>query len=205
MMKQRLITFILLSMVVFVKAIAADTADALLGRAADKLRASKSVTAQFTLSAGGNKSAGKIILAGERFHVSTADLTTWYDGNTQWTYVPSADEVNITTPTPEELQQVNPFAIINAFRRSYKASFAGKTATTRTILLSSTAKAAEITTVTVTLNTSTLYPIRIAINLSDGNRLAIDVAKVTPGGSMPASAFKFDRRKYPRVEVVDLR
>ena len=166
MMKQRLITFILLSVVVFVKAIAADTADALLGRAADKLRASKSVTAQFTLSAGGNKSAGKIILAGERFHVSTADLTTWYDGNTQWTYVPSADEVNITTPTPEELQQVNPFAIINAFRRSYKASFAGKTATTRTILLSSTAKAAEIKTVTVTLNTSTLYPIRIAINLS---------------------------------------
>lgn len=204
-MKQRILIFLTLLLTASAAMTGADTADGLLAKAADRLRAAGSVTAQFTLASGGGKASGRIVLAGERFHVSTPDLSTWYDGRTQWTYSPKAREVNITEPTPEELQQVNPFAIINTFRRSYKASFAGKTPTTRTVLLTPLSKNADIKAVTVTLGTSTLYPTRIVINMADGQRLAIDVTKVTAGKAVPASTFTFNRRAYPGVEVVDLR
>lgn len=204
-MKFRILTFIIAVFSAAFVAGAADTADGLLSKAAERLRSAKSVTAQFTLSSGGSKSSGKIILAGDRFHVSTQELSTWYDGKTQWTYSPQAGEVNITEPTPEELQQVNPFAIINAFRRGYKATLAGKTANTRTVLLRSSAKNADITTVTLTLNASTHYPTRIVLNMADGTRLSIDVTKVTAGGTLPASTFTFDKRRYPSATVVDLR
>lgn len=50
------------------------------------------------------QSAGVIELKGEKFVLKTDDGITWFDGKTQWSYLRSSDEVNISNPTGTELQ-----------------------------------------------------------------------------------------------------
>lgn len=195
----------ILTAIIALTASAAGNADALLGRAADKLRASKSVTACFTLAVGGESTTGNITLAGDRFVVKTPQLSTWYDGKTQWSYSPQAGEVNITEPTADELSQVNPFVIINAFRKGYKSTLGASTAATKVINLAALDKRADIRTVVLTLDTKTLYPTKIVMTLADGRKMTVTVSSVTPGKALPASTFVFDKKKYPGAEIVDLR
>ena len=55
---------------------------------------------------------GTIQLKGEKFVLKTTDIVTWFDGKTQWSYVAKNDEVNVSNPTQEELQQINPYTFL---------------------------------------------------------------------------------------------
>ena len=202
MRKYLLLLFALISASVF----GAETADQLLGRAATKYKNAKSISASYSLSANGGVSSGKITVSGNRFFVSQPELEVWYDGRTQWAYSPSANEVNITTPTAAELQQVNPFAVISAFRQSYNAAYLGaQKGTTRRLVLTPKAKKAEITRVEVVLNTTTLFPSQITINDRSKHKFVITVKGISEGKSLPAATFQYNKRIHPTAEIVDLR
>ena len=47
-------------------------------------------------------------------------MKTWFDGHTQWSYVASADEVNVSEPTQEELQTLNPYAWLSLYKQGYR-------------------------------------------------------------------------------------
>ncbi|WP_301904186.1 LolA-like putative outer membrane lipoprotein chaperone, partial [uncultured Duncaniella sp.] len=113
----------------------AETATSILDRASAKIRSDKSIAATYTISADGHLHSGTLTIAGDRFILTSPQISSWYDGKTQWTYSTQTGEVNITEPTPEELQQVNPFAIINSFRKLYKASLLKSPATEKKIKL----------------------------------------------------------------------
>ena len=56
----------------------------------------------------GGTQEGTLLLKGNKFHLNTGDVETWFDGKTQWSYLRQNEEVNVSTPTPEELQSINP-------------------------------------------------------------------------------------------------
>ena len=89
-------------------------AKAVLDRTADAFRKAGGVKADFVVKAVTNGLAegaenGTIQLKGEKFVLKTSDVVTWFDGKTQWSYVAKNDEVNVSSPTQEELQQINPY------------------------------------------------------------------------------------------------
>lgn len=59
-------------------------------------------------------------LEGDKFTFRGDGVTTWFDGHTQWSYLSSADEVNVSEPTPEELQSINPYALLSLYEQGYK-------------------------------------------------------------------------------------
>ncbi len=133
-------------------------------------------------------------------------MTTWFDGKTQRTNMPSAKEVNITTPTADELQQVNPFAVVNRFDKQYNVAFDGAAVgKTRRLRLTSKTPKSDISTVIVTLDTSTLFPTQIKVIDRRRQVTEILVTKTAVGGALPEATFRFDKKAYPGVEVVDLR
>lgn len=185
--------------------LAAETASSVLDKAATKVRSAKSLKASYTISADGHQQNGTLTVSGDRFTISSPQISSWYDGKTQWTYSTQTGEVNITEPTPEELQQVNPFAIINSFRKLYKPTLLKSPASEKKIRLTASDQKNDIKSVVLTLNASTLYPTDIELTLSNRQLVKIHVNSVTAGAALPLTDFRFDSKKHPGVPVVDLR
>lgn len=182
------------------------SASAMLQKAADRLSQAGSTTCNFTLTMHGGKSTGTLVLGNDRFHIKGEVYEIWYDGVTQWSLSAQNKEVTVIEPTPEELMQINPFAIISAFRYGYDASYAASSpAGTRTIVLRSKSPKADIKEVQVVLSSKTLDPVSAVLTLADGNKATITVTNVKTAGVKGVAEFKFDKKKYPGYIVNDLR
>lgn len=174
-------------------------------RAAAKLKSSPSARVAYTMTADGNTTQGMLTLSGDRFMLSTPGMVSWYDGETQWTYSEHIGEVNIVTPTDNELQQINPFAIISSLASDFKTAVVNQDKSSVTISFTARSNDTDIRKAVITFNKQTYMPTHIKGTLEGGHLLDITVNSVTPGGALPVSFFRFDAKKYPGVQVVDLR
>ena len=185
---------------------AASSGGALLQRCAAKIKSAPSLSVTYTVSADGNTAEGLLVLQGEMFTISTPGMVSWYDGKSQWTYSDQIGEVNVISPTAEEVQQINPFAIVKSFSSSYsseqvKSSSAGVT----TLRLTANNRKSDISSADVTINDKTFYPTRIVLTMSNRQKVTINIKNVKAGGKLPVSNFRFDAKRYPNVQVIDLR
>ncbi|MBR6640426.1 MAG: hypothetical protein IKL35_08715 [Muribaculaceae bacterium] len=206
-MKQKIISYIIFLSFVFISTnnICAITANEILSNASEKYQKDECISSQFTLSGVGNSSEGEIKIYGDKFFLSTTQLSIWYDGRTQWTYSTETNEVNITEPTVEELQQVNPFAIINSFRNQYNATLLKSANSIYRIQLTPLKSGnTSISKAVITLNASTLYPTEIALTI-DNNIITIKTKNIKAIKSVSHQTFVFDNKKYPNAEIIDLR
>ena len=204
---QKFFSYILLSLVVFFSAsdIYAINANEVLTNASEKYQKDGSISAQFTLSGVGNSTDGTITISGDKFHLSTPLLSIWYNGRTQWTYSAETNEVNITEPTVEELQQVNPFAIINSFRMQFNATLLKSANSMYRIQLTPLKSVnTSISKAIVTLKASTMYPNEKALTI-DNKIITIKTKNIKAIKNVPHKTFVFDEKKYPNAEIVDLR
>lgn len=200
------ISLLILPLLIFSIQAFAKTTDAatILNNATNKFSSCKSISATFSIIDNGHSDSGSIIVAGNKFVVSTSLITTWFNGKTQWSYSKDINEVNITEPTPIELQQINPFSIISNFRSTYNAKGINSPKGTYKIVLSPKKSNQTIKSIELTLNSSTYFPSLIVINTSN-SKATIKIKSITEGKQLPSSTFIFDTKKYPRVEIIDLR
>ncbi|MCC8070981.1 MAG: outer-membrane lipoprotein carrier protein LolA [Bacteroidales bacterium] len=201
----RLLPLLLSLLFMTPKAWCADSASDILAKAANKISTAKSITASFLVNQDGATTSGSLTLAGDKFHIYQPQLTVWYDGKTQWAYLPASSEVDISTPTDNELEEVNPLSLLNRFQKRFIASKEASAAGTYKIALKSRQSDDPIGNATLTLDASTLQPKSIVLKLVDGRQINVSITSFTYGGALPDSTFKFDKAKYPGVEIVDLR
>lgn len=183
----------------------AQNASAIIEKASNKFASCKSISATFALIDNGHSQNGSITVAGNKFVINTPQLSTWFDGKTQWSYSPQANEVNITTPSADELQQINPFAIISGFRTDFNAKTLKSAKGTYKLQLTPKKANQSIKNVELTLNSSTYFPTLIVITAKNNTKATIKVKTINTGGTLNASTFVFDAKKHPGVEIVDLR
>lgn len=195
------LTFILGAMA----AAGATKADVILDKAAQALRAPKSLTAKFSIHSYDGNASGTIVLSGRKFRMTSPQMSVWFDGKTQWSYSPQAGECNITTPTADELQQTNPLAVVDAYRNAYSARLVSSGKSVCKLQLTARSPRAEIKSVSLEVDARTYYPRSIVLTDRSGRKISITVSSVKAGGQQPASAFVFNTKSYKGVEVVDLR
>lgn len=183
----------------------AQSASDILSQCANKIRGAKSLVASYTISADGQSQSGIMTISGDRFTISSPQMVSWFDGKTQWTYTSHTGEVNITEPTAEELQQINPFAIIRSFSSSYKSQLLKSATGVKKIRLTALSPKSDIKGIVLSISDKTLFPTHIDLTLSNNQSVSIVITRVEVGGSLPVSHFRFDAKKYPGVSVVDLR
>ena len=66
---------------------------------------------------------GTINMRGDKFTLVTPDMITWFDGKTQWSYVERNDEVNVSTPSGEELQFTNPAILLRVYKKGFTPKY----------------------------------------------------------------------------------
>lgn len=152
---------------------------------------------------------GVILLQGDKFVWTTDDAVTWFDGKTQWSYLSDADEVNISHPAAEELQQINPYAVLSLYQQGYTqqsgttSRYAGKDI--YEVILTATDKRKDPAKLVLYIKRRNYQPLFIQIWQRDQTRSEIVLSDYRSGQHFSESVFVFDRKKYPNAEIIDLR
>lgn len=179
-------------------------AKVVLESAAKKLREAPSLTAAFKITQGTDASQGSLTISGTAFRMQTPEMHVWFDGKTQWAYSPASREVNITTPTADEIAESNPLSVLTSMTSAYTCRRLSSSATVDKIELVPKGKA-DISKAVVTINNATGYPTEIMAYRANGAVTRIAVSTIKTGKKQPAGSFRFNPKAYPGVEVVDLR
>ena len=63
---------------------------------------------------------GILNVKGTKFHLNTPDNEIWFDGKTQWMLQKDYDEVQISEPSEQEIQALNPAALLDIYKKGCK-------------------------------------------------------------------------------------
>lgn len=152
---------------------------------------------------------GQIQMKGNKFTLNTPDLRVWFDGTTQWVYREQSEEVNITTPTDDELEQTNPIVLLNSYQKNYSASYKGEstTATAKPAydVVLTPKKKGDVEKVELQIEKASQMPSRIFLQHKNGMYTTIRIGRIQTGQNQPGSFFVFKESDFPDVELIDLR
>ena len=176
-------------------------------RTVDAFRRAGGIRATFLVHSSEGNTSGTIQLKGEKFVLEAGGMTTWFDGRTQWTYLSSSDEVNISEPTPAELQTLNPYAWLSLYDQGYALQLlAGGTSNVYQVQMTATSSETPIEKLLVWIKKDTLLPSRVSLTLAGSfEPTVITIRDCRVKQDYADSFFTFDRRAYPTAEIIDLR
>lgn len=174
----------------------------LLDRVADTFRQAEGVEIAFEVRAPEGTSEGRIRLKGEKFRLDTEGITTWFDGQTQWTYLENSDEVNVSEPTAEELQSINPYAWLAVYKDGYTLKM-GEQADPRLhkVVMTATRRGSELQCLILYVDKQTLRPSKLSlVRRGDREAAVVLVAPIRRGRnttmrSSPSTSAPIRRRR----------
>lgn len=159
--------------------------------------------ANFTVSSAKIGSAsGSIAIKGAKFHARTAKAIVWYNGKTQWSYLKSTNEVNVSTPTEAQRMRMNPYTFMSMYKNGYTLSSTKQGANYQVHMVAQN-KQRSVQEVYLTINAKTYYP--SAIKMREGKTWTTITIRNFQAKNLPNSTFVFNAKDYPTAEVVDLR
>lgn len=170
-------------------------------------------TANALQQAGGTRATfggtgnGTLLLKGNQFYLNSGGIQSWFDGKTQWSYLESSEEVNVSNPTPEELQTINPYALLSIYKNGYNYKYAGTKSRNGKqgfeVILTPENKQ-DITSITLFVS-QTYQPLYIKVEQNNKSANEIIVTSYQTNQPLDNATFKFDKKKFPNAEVIDLR
>jgi|SRR5690606_33328855 len=151
---------------------------------------------------------GKITVKGNKFRLSLPEQEVINNGSTIWTYLPEAKEVNIDNYDPGS-EDVNPSKIYDIYKTGFKYLYLQDKTENGVVC--------EEIDLVPEKKDAQFFKIKMLINKKDksiqswtmfdkgGNRYKYTIAKFNPNVNVEDSFFTFDPKKYPGVDVIDLR
>ena len=218
-MKRFYTILILLIGVITIKSQAQTTNDPdakkILDGVSTKFKTFKTVKATFTYkveNAAGkalSSKTGSVFMKGTKYRVNIVGQEIFSDGVNVWTYDKAANEVTITkldnssnALTPQKL-------FTNFYDKDFLYKLNGEkkqgAKTLQEIEMTPTDKSKPFHKVYVYVDKTGKTLSSTKVMEKSGNRYSYTVNTLTPNGTMDDKQFVFDAKKYPGVEVVDLR
>ena len=180
----------------------AQSAKAVLDKAAGTITAQSGVKANFKMTTANGSTSGTIAIKGKKFYATTPQAKVWFDGKTQWTYLKNNDEVNVSNPTEAQLQAINPYNFIHLYKRGY--TYTMNTAGTDYVihLMASNADR-KIKELFISVNKKSYQPKQVKM-LQGKKWTTFDINSIKKE-NIPDSQFRFNAKDFPKAEVIDLR
>lgn len=192
-----------------------EKAIAILEKSAKLFESGSGVEATFILKDNSSESGipqsfeGTLRNRGNKFYISTPDTDTWFDGTTQWSYLKSNREVNITSPSEDETEVLNPVSLLRLYKRGFKVSYKGEknigNQKVQEVEFTPTTKDIPWKKVYICINMTTFQPVSILIHNKNGSETDIKFQNINHNVNFKDSDFVFDAKRYPGVELIDLR
>ena len=193
----------MITMLLLCAGVKAESAKSILDKAAATVSNPSGVQANFQMiSKQFGNTSGSISIKGRKFHASTPQAIIWFDGKTQWTYMKQNDEVNVSNPTEEELQAINPYNFINIYKKGFKLS-SKKVNNSYEVHLKATDKKRKIQEMYIIVDQNSYRPTHVKMQQNGKwSTLIISGLKTT---SLSDGLFQFNAKDFPKAEIIDLR
>ena len=171
----------------------------------DKVSALLSTSEGIRIDFSGSEN-GFLLMKGEKFYLNNQSIQSWYDGKTQWSYLTDNEEVNISTPTDEEIHAISPYHLLKNYNSDYTYIYIGK----------NKRKGKPVHEINLTSKSEPMNHIKlfvsdenkpVAILFYRNNKLIseVNITSLQSDSKMNDNLFRFDKAKYPQAEIIDLR
>ena len=174
----------------------------ILDKALVELSSSNGIRADFE-----GTESGFLLLKGEKFYLNNGNIQSWYDGKTQWSYVADMEEVNISHPTPEELQGINPYYILMRYKTDFDYTYKGSQTKNgvkghEILLTPKHSGNRDLIRVFISMKHQ---PLGMKIEQNGQTISEINVTNYQKGQKLGDEKFRFNSSLYPNVEIIDMR
>lgn len=150
----------------------------------------------------------RITVKGDKFRMTMPEQEVINNGVTIWTYLPEAKEVNIDNYDPNS-EDVNPSKMHEVYKKGYKYLYLQDKieggVMCEEIDLVPEKKDAQYFKIKMFINKKEKTIQSFTLFDKGGNRYKYAISKFTPNAKIDDAVFTFDPKKYPGVEVIDLR
>ena len=155
----------------------------------------------------GGSETGLLLLKGDKFYLNSGNIQSWFDGKTQWSYVADTEEVNISHPTQEELQGMNPYLILIRYQTDFNYAYKGNQMRNgvkghEIILTPKHSGQQEIIRIFVS---KVYHPLAMKIERNGETLSEINVTSYKTNQQLEDGMFRFNKSLYPNAEIIDMR
>jgi len=187
---------------------ATKSATEVVNRAVQKISKAPSITAKFTIIQNSQENTGELIMSNNLFHMALPGMSSWYDGKRLWSYSQAAGEVNLTEPTRDEIYEVNPITYVITAKDAFNKRMLKSQKSDEDVveMTPKQKKDTAISKIIATFNAKTSMPMKLIIYHSNGkNVITVRFKSIKIGKMLPISAFRYNPKELPGIEVIDLR
>ncbi len=151
---------------------------------------------------------GKMMVKGDKYHLVLPEQEVINNGTTMWTYLPEAKEVNIDNFDPDS-DDLNPSKFYEIYKKGFKYLYLEDKMEGGVLC--------EVVDLVPEKRDAQYFKVRMNIIKKDksihswtmfdkaGNLYKYTITKFNPTAKIDDASFSFDPKKYPGVEVIDLR
>ena len=187
-------------------------AKSILDKLSAKTKAYKTVKADFQFimvnkADGTNESqSGSISIKGESYNLSISGQTIISDGESMWTVIKDAEEVQIAEIDEEEEDAISPSKIFTIYEEGFKYKYVKEDAGMHIInLYPKDAADRAYHRIALYINKAKNQISKVKVYGKDGTVTTYKIKTFTPNATIPASKFTFNKANYPKYEIIDLR
>ena len=145
---------------------------------------------------------GTIAIKGNKFHARTPQAIVWFDGKTQWSYMKSTEEVNVTTPNEAQQIAMNPYQFINIYKKGYRLGMT-TTASAYNVHLTAQNTSRSAQELYITIDKKTYRPTQV--KMREGKTWTTIAISNFQAKDQADGVFVFRSKDFPDAEVIDLR
>lgn len=187
-----------------------DAATALLDKAVANIQADAAVQLAFACAI--FDSEGNVLSTGEgslkiddnRYVLLLDDIKIWCDGETQWNYMAQTNEIYITDAGSEEAQNFSPIYLMQLYKQGYDAEVRSEGGRS-VVLLTAVDASNGIDKVQVFLNTVSVRPEMIVINMNGQGRVEAVVNDYKPKYKLEERVYRCPLDDFKTAEIIDMR
>jgi outer membrane lipoprotein-sorting protein len=212
MKKIFILSILLLTIVLPIIAQKKTSATEILDKTSKRIQTNGILSANFVLTTNENTKnegtvLGTIYMKGQKYMLKTTSVNTWFNGKDQWTLLAGDNEVNLVTPTQEELQTSSPSAFLNLYKYGYALSVKDTELRSKPsweITMTAKSKKQEPSKIIVIIDKKTYDILNLRV-CSNGNWTRISISDIKTNPTLTEAIFTFPVNEYKNCQIIDMR
>lgn len=189
-------------------------AEAILDKVREKTESYRSIKIKFTYEMKNDRAGiyemeqGILLVKKEKYRLDIAGQTVINDGETVWTYIEEANEVQINSVDEEDESIITPTTLLSSYTEDYKPKYEGEGVWMGYDVHMIELKPLEDKSYKyIKLKTDKEKDrlLQIAIYDKSNNIFQYSIEEFKPNVLFDPNDFKFNAEDYPDVEIIDMR